>query len=294
MSETALSRATMTAAFLVSPVGWDAQIAKGAGCHAQSVHSRAGPERREYGFLQGSRIKSREGRGMGQEDKEPGRMGLSRRDFLKVSAAGAVAATALDWAPAPAMAQMPFHTVAGGYSDTDTAILRYHTTCPYCSASCGQLVAVGNKTGDVYDIYGDFNSPINNGGLCAKGAGAYQLVTNARRLGVPEHTAVNPDSDGKDMTGTAWVRVANSPWTEISLATAMTEIAAGSSGKGRDHLGLVGYRNANGQTPAAGNYYNSDGVMFFGSSHMNNEQNYLYRKLVATFGTSNIEHQARI
>ena len=223
---------------------------------------------------------------MGQQDKDKG-MGLSRRDFLKVSAAGAAAATALDWAPAPAMAEMPYRTIDG---HTDTAILRTHTTCPYCSASCGQVVAVGNNTGDVYDIYGDADSPINNGGLCAKGAGAYQLVTNARRLGVPEHTADNPDSDGKDMTGTAWVRVANEPWTEIPLATAMTEIAAGSSGQSRDHLGLVGYRG----TVNADNSYNSDGVMFFGSSHMNNEQNYLYRKLVATFGTSNIEHQARI
>jgi anaerobic selenocysteine-containing dehydrogenase len=35
-------------------------------------------------------------------------------------------------------------------------------------------------------------------------------------------------------------------------------------------------------------------VQFFGSSHINNEQNYLYRKIVADFGTSQVEHQARI
>ena len=40
--------------------------------------------------------------------------------------------------------------------------------------------------------------------------------------------------------------------------------------------------------------YNSKAVAFFGSSHMNNESNYIYRKLVANFGTSNVEHQARI
>jgi predicted molibdopterin-dependent oxidoreductase YjgC len=40
--------------------------------------------------------------------------------------------------------------------------------------------------------------------------------------------------------------------------------------------------------------YNSKGVAFFGSSHMNNESNYLYRKIIANFGTSNVEHQARI
>ena len=126
---------------------------------------------------------------MGQKDrdKEAGRMGLSRRDFVKVSAAGAAAAATLGFAPAPAMAELALH---GG----DTAVERYHTTCPYCSASCGQVVAVGNVTGDVYDVYGDVDSPINNGGLCAKGAGAYQLVTNKRRLGAFAGThPVNPN-----------------------------------------------------------------------------------------------------
>jgi predicted molibdopterin-dependent oxidoreductase YjgC len=42
------------------------------------------------------------------------------------------------------------------------------------------------------------------------------------------------------------------------------------------------------------NGYNSKGVAFLGSSHMNNESNYIYRKLIANFGTSNTEHQARI
>jgi anaerobic selenocysteine-containing dehydrogenase len=40
--------------------------------------------------------------------------------------------------------------------------------------------------------------------------------------------------------------------------------------------------------------YNSKAVAFFGSSHMNNESNYIYRKMIANFGTSNVEHQARI
>jgi hypothetical protein len=40
--------------------------------------------------------------------------------------------------------------------------------------------------------------------------------------------------------------------------------------------------------------FNSKSVQFFGCSHMNNEQNYVYRKLIANFGTTNVEHQARI
>jgi formate dehydrogenase major subunit len=226
---------------------------------------------------------------MGQEDKETGRIGLSRRDFLKVSAAGAVAATALDWAPAPAMADIALH---GG----DTAINTFHTTCPYCSASCGQRVAVGNNTGDVYDIYGDVDSPINNGGLCAKGAGAYQLVTNKRRLGAFAGThPVNPKfayDASYDTTGIAWKRIGNGDWNKMSLVTAMDEIAGGDAGGDNSHLGLVAYRG--GLTMDGSANSNSKHVQFYGCSHMNNEQNYTYRKLIAEFGTSMTEHQARI
>jgi formate dehydrogenase major subunit len=206
-------------------------------------------------------------------------MGLSRRDFLKVSAAGAVAATALDWAPAPAMAEMPLHA-------TDTQILRYHTTCPYCSASCGQVIAVGDVTHDVYDVYGDVDSPINNGGLCAKGAGAYQLVTNKRRIGAFDGAhPVNPKfahDASYDATGIAWKRIGNGDWNKMSLVTAMDEIATG----------LVTARE--GITPGGTPASNSRHVQFYGSSHMNNEQNYTYRKIIAEFGTSQTEHQARI
>jgi formate dehydrogenase major subunit len=220
---------------------------------------------------------------MGQKDKQAGRVELSRRDFLKVSAAGAAAVTALDWAPAPAMAINPETYLSG-----DTGINYFHTTCPYCSASCGQIVAVGNGPGgNVYDVYGDARSPINNGGLCAKGAGAYQLVTNKRRLGAFAGThPVNPKfayDAAYDATGVAYKRTGNADWDKISLETAMGEIATKMKSARDGH-----------QAPAVTNGYNSKGVAFLGCSHMNNEQNYTYRKLIAQFGTSNTEHQARI
>jgi formate dehydrogenase major subunit len=140
---------------------------------------------------------------------------------------------------------------------------------------------VGNDTGKVYDIYGDMGSPTNRGGLCAKGAGSYQLVTNARRLGVPWNTT--------GMTGTAWKRLGNAAWSPIALDAALTEIA---SGDGVNHTGLVNIRGA--VTPGLTAASNANAVQFFGSSHINNEPNYLYRKIVANFGTSRVEHQARI
>jgi formate dehydrogenase major subunit len=115
---------------------------------------------------------------MATQDKEPKRSGISRRTFLKASSAAAAAGAAgLDFA-----LSMPTAAHAAPVAKT------IHTTCPYCSASCGQHVDL-DAAGNVLDIYGDVDSPNNNGGLCAKGAGTYQLVTNPRRLGVPDHTA---------------------------------------------------------------------------------------------------------
>jgi formate dehydrogenase major subunit len=226
---------------------------------------------------------------MGEKAKGPGRFELSRRDFLKVSAAGAAAGMALDLVPAPAMATTPVLP--------DTAINVFNSTCPYCSAQCGQKVAVGNVTKAVYDIYGDFESPTNRGGLCAKGAGSFQLATNLRRAGVAGFPSdpnfagkAYPDSsrsmfayDGAYTDGIAYKRTANGTWDKMSLDAALAEIGPA----------LV---TARGGVPLPGNTSasNKTGVMFFGCSHMNNEQNYLYRKTIAAFGTSMTEHQARI
>lgn len=206
---------------------------------------------------------------MATHDKEGtgGKFELTRRDFLKAGAAAAVVGAA--------GADLVFTPSRANAADVAAT---YTTTCPYCSAQCGQKVDVA-ADGTVLDIYGDPNSPTNRGGLCAKGAGSYQLVTNPRRLGVPEHTAA---VDGFDFTGRAWKRTGNDPWQEISLDTAMTEIATQ----------LVSIRGT--ITPGDTAASNSKKVMFFGSSHMNNEPNYLYRKIIANFGTSNVEHQARI
>ncbi|MDI6842862.1 MAG: twin-arginine translocation signal domain-containing protein [Anaerosomatales bacterium] len=206
---------------------------------------------------------------MATHDKEGtgGKFELTRRDFLKAGAAAAVVGAA--------GADLVFTPSRANAADVAAT---YTTTCPYCSAQCGQKVDVA-ADGTVLDIYGDPNSPTNRGGLCAKGAGSYQLVTNPRRLGVPEHTAA---VDGFDFTGEAWKRIGNGSWTPISLDTAMTEIATQ----------LVSIRGT--ITPGDTAASNSKKVMFFGSSHMNNEPNYLYRKIIANFGTSNVEHQARI
>ncbi len=211
---------------------------------------------------------------MGKLDKDQdGGKGLqlTRRQFLKAGAAtAAVGAAGLEFAAAPSSANA---------AEVDHT---YHTTCPYCSASCGQLVDI-DADGNVLDVYGDHMAPWNAGGLCAKGAGTFQLVTNSRRLGAyPGPHPANPKFayDPSFTDGVAYKRTGNDDWDKIPLATAMDEIALAM----KDARGDV--------TPANG--HNSKSVAFFGSSHLNNEQNNLYRKVIANFGTSNIEHQARI
>jgi formate dehydrogenase major subunit len=204
---------------------------------------------------------------MATDKEHEGKFELSRRDFLKAGAAAAVVgATGVD------MAFTASRAVAADVHDT------FHTTCTYCSAQCGQLVDV-DAAHNILDIYGDAGNPTNRGGLCSKGAAALQLVNNNRRLGVPGHTDA---VDGFDFTGTAWKRTGNNAWEVVTVDAAMTDIAGRlKTIRGDVYPGLTATSN-----PKT--------VQFFGSSHRCNEPNYLYRKLIAEFGTSCIEHQARI
>ncbi len=222
---------------------------------------------------------------MATKDTGQGAQGLSRRDFLKASAAAtAVVGCGLEIA-FDADKALAYESDPTNYKITTT-------TCPYCSASCGQRVVValtGANAGKIVDTYGDFESPMNSGGLCSKGAGTLQLVNNARRIGAYP-TLPHPVNDvfASDTTtfpdGVAYKRTGDGPWSRMSLDAAMGEIAPKlKTARDSDWGGTTGSRA-----------YNSYGVAFFGSSHMNNESNYLYRKLIANFGSSNVEHQARI
>lgn len=214
--------------------------------------------------------------------------GMTRRAFVKTAAiAGAVASCGFDVAY---NAEKAF-----AYENDPVNYKVTNTTCPYCSASCGQRAVValtGPDAGKVVDIYGDFESPMNSGGLCSKGAGSLQLVNNPRRVGAwsGTHPVANTDgtmdnifaADSNYTDGVAYRRVGNGNWSKVTLDAAMSEIATT----------LVAKR---GVLPTTGaSQHNSKGVAFLGSSHMNNESNYLYRKLIADFGSSNVEHQARI
>jgi formate dehydrogenase major subunit len=52
----------------------------------------------------------------------------------------------------------------------------YPSVCPYCAVGCGMLVSV--KDGNLINIEGNPDSPINRGTLCPKGAASFQLAVN--------------------------------------------------------------------------------------------------------------------
>ena len=158
---------------------------------------------------------------MANRDTGQGAGGISRRDFLKTSAAAsAVVGCGLGIAYDPEKA-------AAYEGDPNYKITP--TTCPYCSASCGQRVVVSKSTGKIVDMYGDFESPMNSGGLCSKGAGTLQLVNNPRRIGAFTGThPVNPVFAANTTAfpdGVAYKRTGNDPWSAVSLDAAMADIA---------------------------------------------------------------------
>lgn len=57
------------------------------------------------------------------------------------------------------------------------------TTCPYCAVGCGLICSTDVKADKIINIEGDPEHPINEGSLCAKGAGLYQVSdANPHRL----------------------------------------------------------------------------------------------------------------
>ncbi len=210
---------------------------------------------------------------MAEKDKTDEKTsGLTRRDFLKVAgvagAAGGVASV-VDW-----VATAPNPVFAAAVDNNYDLI----TTCPYCSVGCN--MKIGLAAGKVVDIIGDPDCPINKGALCSKGAASIQLVNNERRVGVADSIHAASRTYGPMM------RTGNGAWTAISWDDALSGIATA----------MLAARTTGGGVPIAGGKVtgSANGVAFFGCSHATNEENWIYRKMIANFGTNNVEHQARI
>jgi formate dehydrogenase major subunit len=141
------------------------------------------------------------------------------------------------------------------------------SVCPYCAVGCAQLVYVKNEK--IIDIEGDPGSPISNGCLCPKGAATFQLVTGSHRVS---------DVLYRKPYGTAWEK--------IPLERAMNMVAARVK-KTRDE-------NWEDETPEGDAVRRTMGIAHLGGATLDNEENYLIKKLFTSLGIVQIENQARI
>ena len=191
---------------------------------------------------------------------------VTRRDFLKIGAAGTGAAglTALGFDLAQAAGvQQSFH-IAGAQET--------HSVCPYCAVGCS-LVAFtqqnANGTKRIVQIEGDPDSPVNEGRLCPKGATAMQLATSARRVENPMYRAAGSDH-----------------WQQITWDQMLDKVAQRIKDS-RDATFVA--------TDAAGNTVNrTEGIAFAGGAAFSSEEGYLATKLMRGLGLVHLEQQARV
>jgi formate dehydrogenase major subunit len=141
------------------------------------------------------------------------------------------------------------------------------SVCPYCAVGCGQLVHVKDER--IVDIEGDPRSPISEGCLCPKGAATFQLVTGTHR---EKHVLY------RRPRGTSWER--------IPLEQAMDMVAERVK-RARD----AGWEATDGD----GNVTNRTlSIAHLGGATLDNEENYLLKKLYTGLGILQVENQARI
>ena len=141
------------------------------------------------------------------------------------------------------------------------------SVCPYCAVGCGQKVFV--KDEKVVQIEGDPDSPISRGRLCPKGSASKNLVTSSLR-----------------QTKVRYRRPFGTEWEDLELDTAMSMIAdriVKTRNDAWQELDDDGHR-----------LRRTLGFASLGGATLDNEENYLIKKLFTAMGAIQIENQARI
>jgi formate dehydrogenase major subunit len=144
---------------------------------------------------------------------------------------------------------------------TRSADKRVKSVCPYCAVGCGQDIYV--KKGKIIDIEGDPDSPISRGCLCPKGAATFQLVTGSHRV----HHVLYRRPHAAD-------------WETIPLEQATDMVAARMQQTRESHWDAPNRRTM--------------GIAHLGGATLDNEENYLIKKLFTSLGIVQIENQARV
>ena len=189
-------------------------------------------------------------------------MALTRREFLKWSGSAGAAAAALclgfDLKPVKSYA-------------AELKILKAKETttiCPYCAVGCG-IITHQKKSGKLLNTEGDPDHPINEGSLCAKGAGLFQMTVNKARIKTPLYRA--PESD---------------EWEELDWEEAI-EMIAERVKKTRDAT----FTQKNDADQVVNR---TTGIAHVGSAALDNEECWVLQAIMRALGLVFIEHQARI
>jgi formate dehydrogenase major subunit len=150
---------------------------------------------------------------------------------------------------------------------TATADRVAHSVCPYCAVGCAQKVYVKDER--VVQIEGNPDSPISRGRLCPKGSASKQLVTGPQR---EQHVLYRAPYA--------------TDWQRLDLDTAMdmvTDRVLDARRKGWQDRDEQGNR-----------LRRTMGIASLGGATLDNEENYLIKKLFTALGAIQIENQARI
>jgi formate dehydrogenase major subunit len=141
------------------------------------------------------------------------------------------------------------------------------SVCPYCAVGCGQLVYV--KDGEVTQIEGDPGSPISRGRLCPKGSASKSYVQSPlRELKVK------------------YRRPYGTRWEELELEQAMEMIT--------DRFVETRARHWQDETEEGQRANRTLAIGNLGGATLDNEENYLIKKLMTALGVVQVENQARI
>jgi formate dehydrogenase major subunit len=170
---------------------------------------------------------------------------MDRRAFLKrsgVTAGGAAVASV-----------MPLGMVKQAEASVAKEMKKIKSVCTHCAVGCTVVAEVDN--GVWVGQEPGFDSPINLGAHCAKGAAVREHAHNDRRLRYP-------------------MKLSGGKWVKLSWDQAINEIGDK----------MLEIRKSSGP----------DSVYWLGSAKFNNEQSYLFRKFYAFWGSNNGDHQARI
>jgi formate dehydrogenase major subunit len=141
------------------------------------------------------------------------------------------------------------------------------SVCPYCAVGCGQVVYT--RDGELVDIEGNPRSPINQGTLCPKGQASRQLIQQPGRL-----------------TKVRYRRPGGTEWEDLDLERAMDMIAERVIAARESHWEEEDDRGRRVDRTL--------GFAHLGGATLDNEENYLIKKLFTALGAIQIENQARI